>query len=63
MSAGLKTRTRCANCGSADVLRVELSLQGEPAWFTDCHRCEVHWWERDGAVLPLAEVLEAVGRR
>jgi hypothetical protein len=44
-------------------MRLDLTVQDAPMAFTTCPTCEARWWERDGAVLPLTSVLEAVGAR
>jgi uncharacterized protein with PIN domain len=55
--------TRCPECGSAELLRVDLTVEAVPMAFTSCPQCEARWWERDGSALPLTAVLAAVGRR
>ncbi len=53
---------RCENCGSPDLLTVELSVGDQPVSFTACHECETKWWVRAGARIPLRSVLEVAAQ-
>lgn len=55
--------SRCPECGSAELLRVDLTVEAVPMVFTTCPSCEARWWERNGSGLSLAAVLEVVGKR
>jgi hypothetical protein len=55
--------TPCPSCGSADTLRVEITLGGSPVSFTSCSNCEWKGWERNGEKLPLGSVLSLVSDR
>jgi uncharacterized protein with PIN domain len=55
--------SRCPECGSAELLRVDLTVEAVPMAFTTCPNCEARWWERNGSGLPLSAVLEAVAKR
>jgi hypothetical protein len=49
----------CTNCGSTDLVHIEMSLRGGPVGFSHCRRCEHRWWSdaEVGHTLPLAAVL------
>jgi DNA-directed RNA polymerase subunit M/transcription elongation factor TFIIS len=54
---------RCRQCGSRDILRVELRLQDDPIVFITCPTCEARWWERDGSDVSRSAVLKGFARR
>ncbi|MCA1726647.1 MAG: hypothetical protein LC722_03030 [Actinobacteria bacterium] len=56
-------RVRCRQCGSGDVLRVELQPQQDPIVFITCPSCEARWWERDGSDVSRSAVLKGFARR
>lgn len=54
----------CPNCGSRDVININLAVELESSVsFYSCHRCEKRWWHKDGKDLPLPDVLELARRK
>ncbi len=53
----------CPQCGAVDVIEIKHKLQEIELYFFSCHKCEEHWWDREGAVVPLKEVLELARKR
>jgi hypothetical protein len=49
----------CTNCGSTNLVHIEMRLRGGPVGFSHCRRCEHRWWSdaEVGRTLPLAAVL------
>jgi hypothetical protein len=54
---------RCPSCGSAETIRVAITLAGSSTSFTSCSDCEWKGWEREGEILPLGSVLALVAAR
>lgn len=49
----------CPQCGMHDVIEIKHRLPGDiELYFFSCHRCEERWWDRDGRVVELKDVLE-----
>jgi transposase-like protein len=49
----------CPQCGATDVIEIKHRLPEDiELYFFSCHRCEERWWDRDGQVVALREVLE-----
>lgn len=47
----------CPRCGD-DCTHIEIRLRDEDSvQFFSCRRCEAKWWEHDGGVIELDEVL------
>jgi hypothetical protein len=51
---------RCPKCSSTDVARLQFRFEHGVVmgW---CRRCEERWWQRDGSLVCLEEVLRAAG--
>lgn len=53
----------CPTCGARDVIEIKHRLpDGMELYFFACHLCEERWWDREGDVLTLREVLELARR-
>ena len=53
----------CPQCGSGNVININLSLEnGDPVEFYSCHRCDTRWWHKDGENIDLPNVLELAKR-
>ncbi len=53
----------CPQCGARDVIEIKQRLPDQvELHFFSCHRCEERWWDQDGRVLELREVLELARR-
>ena len=52
----------CPGCGSADLLRIDLTPRGRTMYFNTCRSCEHKWWTDSDAMaeIPLADVLKEV---
>lgn len=49
----------CPQCGMRDVIEIKHRLPDDvELYFFSCHRCEERWWDHEGRVVPLREVLE-----
>lgn len=49
----------CPICHTRDVIEIKHRLPGGiEIDFFSCHRCEEHWWDREGRVVSLKDVLE-----
>ncbi len=48
---------QCPQCGE-ECTHIEINLNAEDSvQFFSCRRCESKWWEHDGGVIELDEVL------
>jgi transcription elongation factor Elf1 len=49
----------CTNCGSDNLVSIDLSLQGAAVTFLHCRRCEHRWWTEtgEGKAVTLASIL------
>jgi transposase-like protein len=64
MGVTMESALVCPNCGSRDVININLAVeQGERVSFYSCHKCEKRWWHKDGKDLPLPSVLELAKRK
>ncbi|MCA1834463.1 MAG: hypothetical protein ABR548_00910 [Actinomycetota bacterium] len=64
MGVPMENALICPNCGSRDVININLAVeQGERVSFYSCHKCENRWWHKDGKDLPLPSVLELAKRK
>lgn len=53
----------CPQCGAAEVIEIRHKLESDvELFFFSCHRCEEKWWDRDGKVVELREVLDLARR-
>ena len=53
----------CPQCGAAEVIEIRHTLENDvELLFFSCHRCEEKWWDRDGKVVELREVLDLARR-
>ena len=49
----------CPQCHARDVIEIKHRLPGDvELYFFSCHRCEEKWWDRNGRVVELREVLD-----
>ncbi len=55
--------TSCPRCGSAEVLRLALTVAAHPVVFESCNTCDWKRWARDGEDLGLGNVLELIAPR
>ena len=53
---------RCAHCGSADVIEIEMRVGDGNLAFRRCGKCETQGWIRDDDVIDLTEVLDLARR-
>ncbi len=55
---------QCPSCGVEDVIEIHQTLpDGIEVDFFSCHKCDEKWWDRNGAVIDLREVLELARKR
>ena len=56
--------TKCPQCGSADLLVVQLVPRDRPMQFHTCRHCENRWWEdaHDGSDVQLTTVIRELAR-
>lgn len=53
----------CPRCDD-DCTQIEIRLRDEDSvQFFSCRRCEAKWWEHDGGVIELDEVLNLTAQR
>jgi hypothetical protein len=50
----------CEKCTSADLVTVQLAINGEPVTFDHCRRCEHRTWSANGDKVGLSDVLDRV---
>ncbi|MFN2544085.1 MAG: hypothetical protein ABR600_05885 [Actinomycetota bacterium] len=50
----------CPMCESTDVMRITISLDGEPVSVRYCAKCETREWSRAGATVDLDYLLPAM---
>jgi hypothetical protein len=63
MSVEYRHIHKCPTCGSSDLVKISLTLEGSWIEFRACHACEERWWEKDGLRVPLKAVLDLVPKR
>lgn len=48
----------CPRCRSAATVEIRMQVHAERLTMHSCVECESRWWDRDGDVVSLADVLE-----
>jgi len=48
----------CPQCGSRNVININLTTENGPVSFYSCHQCEKRWWDKDGEAIDLSNVLD-----
>ena len=53
---------QCPRCGIEEVIEIHQKLPDgtEVDFFFSCHKCDEKWWDRDGELIDLRDVLELV---
>jgi hypothetical protein len=53
----------CPGCRSGGLVEICVQLEGTRITMHSCSVCEARWWDRDGEVVGLGNVLSMVPRR
>lgn len=53
----------CRECGSGDIVAIEMTVGDQRLTFIACHKCEAKSWERDGEEVALDDVLHPPAER
>jgi transposase-like protein len=54
---------KCPGCKRGAVVEIGMNLSQSRITMHACSRCETRWWDRDGEVVGLRNVLSLVPRR
>ena len=50
---------QCPRCGVDEVIEINQKLpDGTEVDFFSCHKCDEKWWDRDGQLIDLRDVLD-----
>ena len=56
---------RCPRCAGEAITNIAIDADAKDEkslMFYSCRRCEEKWWERDGAMIELREVLDLTSK-
>ena len=48
----------CPNCRNARLVQIGLTLKERNVTMHSCSRCDTRWWDSDGELVALTNVLE-----
>ena len=53
---------KCPNCRTATLVQIAMRLRDRDVTLHACSNCDTRWWEVDGEVLGLGDVLELAAK-
>ena len=48
----------CPKCGARRLVEIQVKLSGREVTLHSCSKCDTRWWDEEGEVIDVSEVID-----